>query len=111
MAVLTSTLYGNIYERCYGIAFLSTPHRGSSSTPFPKMLAQITNMAFPVLSRFVGRSRVDLIKMLEKDAPALEKMSFDFSESLSRIKIASFVESLVTPPASERVSVHTRHEH
>ena len=63
-------------------------------------------MATPLLSRFIGRSRKELIKLLEKDAPELEKLSLDFSEQLFNIKIASFVESLITPPASERVSPH-----
>jgi len=74
-------------------------------TPFPKLLAGVANLATPVLSRFVGASRSDLIKMLEKDSEELAKLSSDFVSRLSKIKVASFIEQKATPPADTRVSL------
>jgi hypothetical protein len=105
IAVLHSNLYGDINNSCYGIVFLSTPHRGSKVTTFPNLLAGVANLATPGLSRLIGRSRSDLIKMLKKDADVLWNLSLDFSQRLLKIKIASFVEDLITPPANVPVSL------
>ena len=103
IATLNRTLYGDIADACYGIAFLSTPHRGSDATSLPKILANIANLAFPLLSGLIGRSRSDLIKMLEIDGKELQDLSTDFVNRLFSIKVASFVEQLKTPPANHRV--------
>jgi hypothetical protein len=74
-------------------------------TPFPKLLAGVANLATPLLSRLIGRSRDELIKMLQTNSAALEQLSLDFSERLYLIKIASFIEQLTTAPAATRVSM------
>ncbi|RDL35976.1 uncharacterized protein BP5553_06588 [Venustampulla echinocandica] len=45
--------------------------------------------------------------MLEKDAPALEQLSLDFSERLFQIKIASLIEQLITAPSNTRIVDNT----
>ncbi|KAK8097440.1 hypothetical protein PG984_016579 [Apiospora sp. TS-2023a] len=106
-AIVTSILkagnYGIIKERTYGIVFLGTPHRGSNQTAFPSLLANIANTGTPVLSRFIGKSRADLINVLKRDAGDLEKLSYQFADQLAVIKIASFIELDITPPASTRI--------
>jgi hypothetical protein len=109
IAILTSSLYDDIQKSCYGIVFLSTPHRGSEVTTFPNLLGGIANLATPGLSRLIGRSRTELIQNLKKDASELEKLSLDFSERLFRIKVASFIEQLKTPSANTRVSLTYNH--
>ncbi|KAH0551180.1 hypothetical protein GP486_007490 [Trichoglossum hirsutum] len=103
IATLTDSIYRNVREYCYGIIFLSTPHRGSTGTSFPKLLTGVVNLATPILSRFIGRNRKELIELLDKDAPGLEQMSLDFSDNLFNIGIASFVEEMITTPARDRI--------
>jgi hypothetical protein len=86
-----------------GILFLSTPHRGSSQTQFPVVLTRIANVALSGSSRFVGAMRSDLIKALEKDSKILKDISTDFRNQTRSIKIASFIEQSLTPPANLRV--------
>ncbi len=57
-------------------------------------------------SRLVGNARTDLIKALQREAPVLEQLARDFADQPWNIKIASFVEQDITPPAKARVS-HT----
>ncbi|KAK8084091.1 hypothetical protein PG996_002872 [Apiospora saccharicola] len=106
-AIVTSILkagnYGTIKDRTYGIVFLGTPHRGSNQTAFPSLLANIANIGTPVLSRFIGKNRTDLINALKHEASGLEKLSYQFADQLAIIKIASFIEVDITPPASERI--------
>jgi hypothetical protein len=87
-----------------GILFLSTPHRGSSETPFPTVLTSIANVALSGSSRFVGAMRPDLIKVLQKDSKILKEISTDFRNQTKSMKVASFIEQSLTPPAKLRVS-------
>jgi hypothetical protein len=86
-----------------GILFLATPHRGSSETQFPTVLTSIANVALSGTSRFVGNMRSDLIKALEKDSKILKEISTSFRHQARSMKIASFIEQSLTPPAKSRV--------
>jgi ankyrin repeat domain-containing protein 50 len=102
--------YANIRDSVIGILFLGTPHRGSSTTQFPQVLANITNAALAGAAlagaaRFTGQMRVDLLKSLEKDAGVLKTLSTNFRNQASNIKIISFIEQKTTPPFKQRVSI------
>lgn len=105
-ATLKQTTYQDIRSSCCGIIFLGTPHRGSLQTDWPLLIARIANIATSGTSRLVGNARTDLLKVLQREAPALEQLARDFADQPRNIKIASFVEQNITPPAKERVS-HT----
>lgn len=86
-----------------GIFFLGTPHRGSSQTQLPMVLTNIANLALSGASRFVGGMRTDLVKSLQKDSPILKDISTNFRNQTRNIRIASFIEQEITPPANARV--------
>jgi len=97
--------YANIRDSVIGILFLGTPHRGSSTTQFPQVLANITNAALAGAARFTGQMKVDLLKSLEKDSGVLKTLSTNFRNQASNIKIISFIEQKTTPPFKQRVSI------
>ena len=67
------------------------------------VLARIANVALTGTSRFIGRTRTDLIEFLERDSEDLKGISTDFRNQMGDMKIASFVETNITPPAKTRV--------
>ncbi len=105
-AILKQTTYQDIRSSCVGVIFLGTPHRGSLQTGWPMLIANIAKVATVGTSRLVGNARTDLLKALQREAPVLEQLARDFADQPRNIKIASFVEQDITPPAKERVS-HT----
>ncbi|KAE8454609.1 hypothetical protein EG329_000232 [Mollisiaceae sp. DMI_Dod_QoI] len=109
-ALLTANLefkiYPNIQNRVIGILFLATPHRGSSTTRLPHVLANVANVLNPTAG-ITGQIRTDLLRTLEKDSGELEIISTDFRNLASSFKIVSFIEQNATPPSKERVVDHT----
>jgi ankyrin repeat domain-containing protein 50 len=97
--------YANIRDSVIGILFLGTPHRGSSTTQLPQVLANITNAALAGATRHTGQIRADLLKSLEKDSGVLKTLSTNFRNQASNIKIVSFIEQKTTPPFKQRVSI------
>jgi hypothetical protein len=83
--------------------FLGTPHRGSSTTLFPKVLADVANVALTGTSRFTGLFRSDLLKSLEKDSSIFKDISTEFKNQTLKMKIVSFIEQNITPPFKARV--------
>lgn len=96
-------LYDNIRTSVAGICFLGTPHRGSPATQIPLMLTSIANITLSGLSRFIGHSRPELIKALKKDSKILLEISTRFRNQTGSIKIASFTEQSINPPANSLV--------
>lgn len=90
-------------ESTSAILFLATPHRGSGEAQLPIVLSNIGNLALTGTSRFAGRFRTDLLKIVEKDSDELEEISINFRNQIGDIEIASFIETLSTPPAKSRV--------
>lgn len=73
------------------------------------MLGGIANTALAGTSRFIGHMRTDLIKSLEKDSANLREISVDFMNQMGNMKIASFIEHVVIPPAKSRVHTVSYH--
>ncbi|OBT84698.1 hypothetical protein VE02_06122 [Pseudogymnoascus sp. 03VT05] len=96
-------LYDNTRKSVAGIALLSTPHRGSSQTELPLVLANIANVALSGVGRYVGSMRSDLIKSLEKDSMSLKDISTNFRDQTENMKIASFYELKTTPPVNKLI--------
>ncbi|KFY10411.1 hypothetical protein V492_05039 [Pseudogymnoascus sp. VKM F-4246] len=106
-ALITAKLddrdFGTITKSVVGIAFLATPHRGSSQAEFPALLASAVNITLTGTSRYVGSMRSDLIKSLEKDSEGLNDISTNFRNQMRDIKIASFTEQDKMPPANKLI--------
>lgn len=98
--------YGHIRDSTKGILFLSTPHRGSTAIPWPKLLSNIGNVAltYTKTSGWLGTFRTDLLKLLEKDSAELVNITVDFRNQHKGIKIVSFYEGDATPPFKVPVS-------
>ena len=82
---------GYILPATRGIIFLGTPHRGSGTTSFAKVAANVVRVAL--------RSTNDkLIREIERDSPTLDRLSDNFVRILDRRKfmVWSFVEELAT---------------
>jgi hypothetical protein len=109
-ALITASLdrdeYANIRESTRGILFLSTPHRGSDSVTWPKLLSNVANVAltYTVTSGFTGKFRTDLLSSLEKESQDLVNLTIEFRNQHRGIKIISFVENNATPPFKKPVS-------
>ncbi|RDL35776.1 uncharacterized protein BP5553_06388 [Venustampulla echinocandica] len=97
--------YENIRKFVKGIMFLATPHRGTSETQFPKLLARIANVATNMtgIAPFIVSTRPDLIEAIEKDSNILLDISTNFRNQTKNLKIASFTEQSVTPPAKSLI--------
>ncbi|KAH0536065.1 hypothetical protein FGG08_007031 [Glutinoglossum americanum] len=104
IAHLDAEDYDDITNSVSAILFLATPHRGSGGTRLPMVLATIANVLLTGTSRFVGRTRTDLIETLKRDSGDLKGISTDFRNQMGNMKIASFIETSITPPAKTRVS-------
>lgn len=105
IALIDAEDYTNIRDSVIGILFLGTPHRGSSTTQLPQVLANIANAALTGTARFTGHIRTDLLKSLERDSEVLKSISTNFRNQASNIKIVSFIEQNTTPPFKQRVSI------
>jgi len=89
--------YPVIQDAISGIIFLSTPHRGSDSVEWPKLLANILDTSLYLTSGFHGSTRRDLLKSLERNSKELRTVSDNFSSQVKNIKIISFYEQNKTP--------------
>lgn len=75
----------------YGIIFLGTAHRGSSTTTLGKISQEITKV-------FLKRPNLSVLRDLEVSSPTLERISKGFSQIIEQktIEIHSFHEELLT---------------
>jgi len=88
-------LYTDIRKSTYGIVFLATPHRGSSSANLANILSNIAAAAFPGI-------QTQLLKTLEKDSATLGDVTDNFRHLASDFQIASFYELRPTGLTGDR---------
>ena len=79
----------HIFSATRGIVFLGTPHRGSSTTSFAKVVASVAQVA-------LQNPNVDLIRDLERDSQTLDRIRESFSRILymCTLTVWTFVEEL-----------------
>jgi hypothetical protein len=85
--------------------FLGTPHQGSPTARYGKILAQIAN-SFVVgtqISRYTGPIRADLLSSLRTGEDGLLRVAEDFRVHTAGIKIFSFVEQKNMKGLNQRV--------
>lgn len=94
LARIHTQKYPFLQESIKGIIFLSTPHRGSSSAGWAKMLANIVNTtgtAF-LTSGISGLVRTNFLDALDKNSDQLRIISEEFSSQVNHVTLVSFYE-------------------
>lgn len=81
---------GAIYKRIAGVIFIGTPHRGSGTTPYANVIANIVG-TFSYVNK-------KIIKDLEAGSAALESSRESFSSVSEGFHVVCFFEELPTPP-------------
>jgi len=89
--------YADIRKSTYGIVFLATPHRGSSSANLANVVSNIAMAAFPGI-------QTQLLKTLEKDSNTLGDLTDNFRHLAKDFQIASFYELKPTSLTGDRIS-------
>jgi hypothetical protein len=90
---------------------LGTPHQGSPTARYGKILAQIAN-SFAIgsqISRFTGPVRADLLSSLRTGEEGLLRVAEDFRVHTASMKIFSFIEQKGMKGLNQRVSISSRH--
>jgi hypothetical protein len=90
--------YGRIQKAVAGSIFLGTPHNGSTTTPFPGLLAKIVNVALGASSRWTGRMRDDPKVAFKRDSGQLHEIVKGCRNRIQGIRIVSCSETMATPP-------------
>jgi hypothetical protein len=104
-ARLDSNQYPEVQGCIKGIIFLSTPHRGSSSTSWPITLSTAVNVIMTVASPSAGSFRTDLLKTLEPNSDELQTLAENFRNQVAGITIVSCYEMNITPPLKALVII------
>lgn len=86
------------------IIFLSTPHRGSESTTWPSIFANILQCSVLSVSRSMGTIRSDILEMLKRNSETLHAITLNIRNQADGIKIVSCHEMNTTPPFGHLVS-------
>lgn len=83
-----------------GVAFLATPHRGSSS------VASLGSVFGTIINTFMGPRtvRTDLLNHLIYDSDALQQLSTSARNRLGNISVVSCYENKITAPLNTLVS-------
>ena len=98
--------YPGIGEAITAVLFLGTPHQGSSSATYGKVLGQTLNTLVigSQASRFTGPVRTELLRSLRTYDRELLNIAQDFSKHTADIKIRSFIEGKSMKGMNHRVS-------
>jgi hypothetical protein len=85
----------DISQSVQGIVFLGTPHRGSSSADYSRILSLAVNAVgrSAQVTRFTGSTRTDLLQALRTNSRDLLSIGEDFSRLADGFAIASFIET------------------
>lgn len=89
------------------ILFLGTPHQGSPTANYGKILGQIVN-TFVVgsgISRYSGSIRADLLSSLRTSEDGLLRIAEDFRIHTTGIKVFSFIEQKSIRGLNQRVRI------
>ncbi|KAM0260900.1 hypothetical protein ACHAQJ_002519 [Trichoderma viride] len=91
-------LYGDVLKSVIGVAFLATPHRGSS-------VANLGSVFGTIVNSFMGPRavRTDLLNHLIYDSDALQKLSTSARNRLGNISVVSCYENNPTAPLTTLV--------
>ncbi|PTB38647.1 hypothetical protein M441DRAFT_145727 [Trichoderma asperellum CBS 433.97] len=94
-------LYGDVLKSVIGVAFLATPHRGSS-------VASLGSVFGTIINAFMGPRavRTDLLNHLIYDSDALQKLSTSARNLLGNISVVSCYENNPAAPLSTLVVNH-----
>lgn len=93
--------YGHILSTVPSILFLSTPHGGSDPADLLAVIAQVATI--PLASRWVGRTRHELITALGRNSKELYTISKEFRHHTKNLKIFSFIEQKSIPPLNKLI--------
>ncbi|XMA11951.1 hypothetical protein WAI453_004742 [Rhynchosporium graminicola] len=91
--------YTRILSAVESILFLATPHGGAKPAEFAATVSRLGNL--PIASRFIGRSRTDLLKSLSRNSKPLHTISKEFRHHTTGIQIFSFIEGALTLPLKD----------
>ncbi|KAG4439950.1 hypothetical protein IFR05_004576 [Cadophora sp. M221] len=101
ICVMEAKRYSNVLSSTDSILFLATPHRGSKPADMLATVAKLSNLPLP--TRLMGRTRHELVAALGRDSTSLFETSRQFRDLTDRVKIYSFIEQRIIPPASELI--------
>ncbi|KAF4459721.1 ankyrin repeat-containing [Fusarium albosuccineum] len=88
-------LYGEVLKSVIGVAFLATPHRGSTA-------ANLASVFGTIVSTFRA-TRTDLLNHLIYDSDALQDLNTSARNRLGNISVVSCYEDKPTPPLSSLI--------
>ncbi|KAK0113553.1 hypothetical protein ONS96_014412 [Cadophora gregata f. sp. sojae] len=91
--------YKHILLAVPSILFLSTPHGRSNPADLLAVIAQVATI--PLASRWMGRTRHELISALGRNSKDLYSISKEFRHHAKSLKIFSFIEQTSTRPLRE----------
>ncbi|KAK7408618.1 hypothetical protein QQX98_009220 [Neonectria punicea] len=94
--------YGSLLQSTIGVLFLGTPHRGSNLADMATIVGRIINLATAPATIGASSSviRRDLLSVLSYDSESLQELDFSARNLWDKITVASFYETLPTPPLS-----------
>lgn len=106
-AHLDQERYGSLLQSTIGVIFLGTPHRGSNLADIATIVGRIINLATAPATIGASSSviRRDLLSLLCYDSEILQELDFSARNLWDNISVASFYETLPTPPLSIPVSM------
>jgi hypothetical protein len=82
--------FSEVWLGSKGIIFMGTPHRGSDSAAFGKVLGDIANAVLP---RVAGRVNTTLIAALEQESRELLGIADSFVPRANAFRLVSFYET------------------
>ncbi|KAI9898900.1 hypothetical protein N3K66_005361 [Trichothecium roseum] len=91
--------YGSMLEYTRGIVFLATPHRGSDTADFAKVVSMIVSTCMAVGTGGLRPSvaRTELLEYLGRNSNALQDLLVSVRHRLQNLSVVTFYENKVMP--------------